>query len=233
MSAFPLMAGSLPAAPPPSADETYSRIASLVERIRERDSDAESELYSILNKGIRFVLMRQIRPLDDVDDRVHEIFMVALTAIREDRLRDPARLMGFIRSVMANQVATHITRTMKRREREVAADAAAVHLRDPRESPEQQAIDGERMECAQQMLQELCERDRTILIRFYVDGHTKEQIMAELNLTDTQFRLYKWRARARYDELLGKRLRRRTGACAKTNEGRRACGGMLGFSLSA
>jgi RNA polymerase sigma factor (sigma-70 family) len=233
MSASPIAITSRPTRTGSSAEEAYARIADLVERIRARDSAAESELYATLNKGIRFVLMRQIRPLSDVDDRVHEIFMVALKAIREDKLRDPARLMGFIRSVVANQVATHITRTMKKREREVGADAAAVHLRDPRDTPEQLAIDGQRLECAREMLQALCERDRTILIRFYVDGRSKEEIMHELNLTDTQFRLFKWRARAKYDELLQRRLRVRTINTAKNNEGRRGCGGVLRFAIDA
>ncbi|HZU24594.1 MAG TPA: sigma-70 family RNA polymerase sigma factor [Bryobacteraceae bacterium] len=232
MSASPIAAVTTVSRPPaPAGEETYSRIAGLVERIRARDEEAESELYATLNRGIRFVLMRQIRPLADVDDRVHEIFMVALKAIREDRLRDPARLMGFIRSVVANHVATHIARTMRKREREVGADAAAVHLRDPRQSPEQLAIDGERLECAREMLQALCERDRTILIRFYVDGRSKEEIMAELDLTDTQFRLFKWRARARYDELLQRRLRVRTRNAATVTQGRRACGAVLRFSM--
>lgn len=234
MSASPLAAVSLDRDPGPAAEETYGRIADLVERIRARDTEAESELYATLNKGIRFVLLRQIRPLADVDDRVHEIFMVALKAIREDKLRDPARLMGFIRSVVANQVATHIMRTVRKREREVGADAASIHLRDPRESPEQLAIDGERLQCAREMLQSLCERDRTILLRFYVDGHTKEQIMDELHLTDTQFRLFKWRARARYDGLLQRRLRLRSlNTAARNNEGRRACGGVLRFSIES
>ena len=204
--------------------EVPYRIALLVDRVRARDHEAEAELYEMLNKGIRFVIMRQIRPLADVEDRVHEVFMVTLAAIREDRLRDPARLMGFIRSVVANQVATHITRTARRRGREVAADAPGVNLRDPRRNPEQLAIEGERLECARKMLEELCERDRKILLQFYVHGHTREQIMADLNLTDTQFRLFKWRARARYDELVRRRLSRRLPSPAA------ACGGVLNYA---
>jgi len=213
-----------------SSAELSAPIAALVKRIRARDPEAETELYGLLNKGIRYALMRQIRPLADVDDRVHEIFMVTLTAIREDKLRDPARLMGFVRSVVANQVATHISRTVRKREREIGADTVGVILRDPGETPEEIAINGERLECARQMLQELCERDRTILLRFYVDGRSKEDIMAELNLTDTQFRLFKWRARARYDDLVHRRLKRRVSAGRQTGA---ACTGMLRIPVSA
>ena len=207
-----------------STPEIPDRIALLVDRVRARDHEAEAQLYEMLNKGIRYVIMRQIRPLADVEDRVHEVFMVTLSAIREERLRDPARLMGFIRSVVANQVATHITRTARRRGREVAADAAGVNLRDPRRNPEQLAIEGERIECARKMLGELCERDRKILLRFYVHGHSREKIMADLNLTDTQFRLFKWRARARYDELVRRRLSRRLPSPATS------CGGVLHYA---
>jgi len=52
-------------------------------------------------------------------------------------------------------------------------------------------------------------RDREILTRFYLQEQTQEEICAEMNLSDTQFRLLKSRAKARFGELGRKKLARR------------------------
>jgi len=54
------------------------------------------------------------------------------------------------------------------------------------------------------ILRSLPDRDREILTRFYLDEQTQEQICEDMNLTETQFRLLKSRAKARFGEL-GKR----------------------------
>jgi DNA-directed RNA polymerase specialized sigma subunit len=53
-------------------------------------------------------------------------------------------------------------------------------------------------------IQKLSERDRDVLTRFYLYEETQEQICQEMQLTETQFRLLKSRAKARFGEL-GKR----------------------------
>jgi RNA polymerase sigma-70 factor (ECF subfamily) len=50
----------------------------------------------------------------------------------------------------------------------------------------------------------LSDRDREILTRFYLDEQTQEKICEDMSLTETQFRLLKSRAKARFGEL-GKR----------------------------
>ena len=54
------------------------------------------------------------------------------------------------------------------------------------------------------VLRGISARDREILTRFYLYEQTQEQICAEMNLSETQFRLLKSRAKARFGEL-GKR----------------------------
>lgn len=55
----------------------------------------------------------------------------------------------------------------------------------------------------------LAVRDREILMRFYLDEQSQDQICAEMGLTETQFRLLKSRAKARFGELGRKALTRR------------------------
>ena len=54
-------------------------------------------------------------------------------------------------------------------------------------------------------------RDRGVLIRFYLREQTADEICHDLDLTETQFRLIKSRAKARYGELGKRRFAQRQG----------------------
>jgi RNA polymerase sigma-70 factor (ECF subfamily) len=56
------------------------------------------------------------------------------------------------------------------------------------------------------VLRELSERDREILVRFYLKEEPQEQICREMSLTETQFRLLKSRAKAKFGEIGRKKL---------------------------
>jgi hypothetical protein len=79
--------------------------APLVERIRAGDRAAMEELYGLFSKGIRFYLCRQLGP-QDLDDRLHDVFLTITQAIQSGELREPERLMGYVRTVVRRQVRT-------------------------------------------------------------------------------------------------------------------------------
>jgi RNA polymerase sigma factor (sigma-70 family) len=84
-------------------------------------------------------------------------------------------------------------------------------LSDHEPDPERRVLEKENQEVAMRMLGALPKRDREVLIRFYLQEQTAEEICRELNLTHTQFRLIKSRAKARYGELGRRRLSQRSG----------------------
>ncbi len=184
-------------------------MADLVRRIHDCDPDGETELYYVINNGLRYLLIRQIGCIDDVDDRIHELFIIVVRAIREERLRDASRLMGFIRAVMHHQVAGYIQGRVTRRRREVTDEAITLTVRDSRKTPEQQAIHQQQVRCARETLAQLRARDREILLRFYVKGEDAAQIRTEMRLTETQFRLIKSRAKLKFEQLVQARLNQR------------------------
>ena len=61
------------------------------------------------------------------------------------------------------------------------------------------------------LLNSIGKRDREVLIRFYLDEQTPDQICQAMKLTETQFRLIKSRAKARFGELGKRRFSLRTG----------------------
>jgi len=67
---------------------------------------------------------------------------------------------------------------------------------DDRQSPEQRVISAEQLAIMRELLQQVDERDRELLIRFYIHEHSVEDICADLNLSCNQFRLLKSRAKS-------------------------------------
>src|SRR5258707_3554576 len=105
----------------------------LVESIRGGDRIGMEELYRIFSRGVRYYLCRQLGP-QDLDDKVHDTFLIVVQAIRRGELREPERLMGFVRTVVRRQVAAQIDRAVQNR-REQADMETTVSVSDGRDSP--------------------------------------------------------------------------------------------------
>jgi len=180
---------------PPAADPWTL----LVARIQKGDQEALNELYQVFGRGVRFFMYRQLGP-QDIDDRVHDAFLIVVQAIQRGELRDPARLMGFVRTIVRRQVATRIDHLVQTRREQVPLEQGPV-IADRTGTPEDQAMGGQRMELMLKVLRGMSARDRDILTRFYLQEQTQEQICREMKLTDTQYRLLKSRAKARFGEL--------------------------------
>jgi RNA polymerase sigma-70 factor (ECF subfamily) len=178
--------------------------AALVTRIRDGDSEAMAELYTVFAKGIRYFLLRNLGP-EDLDDKVHDCFVIVAQAIRNGDLREPERLMGYVRTVVKRQIAASIDVAVQQRRNRVEFEDSMFYVSDWRENPERTVIAQQRAEIARKVLNGVSRRDRDILNRFYVLEQSQEQICADMSLTYNQFRLLKSRAKARFGEL-GKKV---------------------------
>ena len=179
-----------------TATAVYADWSDLVARIRSGQDDGMEELYQLFSRGIRSYLARQLG-LRELDDRVHDTFLIIVQAIKLGQLGDPERLMGFVRTVVRRQVAAHMDQLEGRKE-----PPQRVMSNDPRqENPEEAVAFQRRTEVIDQVLEALSQRDREILTRFYLQEQSQDQICRELDLTETQFRLLKSKAKARFGEL--------------------------------
>ena len=174
----------------------------LVTRIQRGDESGMEDLYRLFARGIRFYLCRQLG-IQELDDKVHDTFLIVVQAIRRGDLREPDRLMGFVRTVVRRQVAAHIDQVVHSRRDELHLDVG-VRVVDGRRNPEQNMAFQQKVDFMVEILNQLSERDREILTRFYLHEETQEEICEGMNLSETQFRLLKSRAKARFGDL-GKR----------------------------
>ena len=171
----------------------------LVERIRAGESSGMEDLYRVFSNGIRFYLYRQFGS-QDLDDKVHDIFVIVALAIQGGELREPERLMGFVRTVVRRQVAGYIESAVHSRLKQTGIDQGML-LSDRRPDPEHAAIERQNMELAMRVLNSVRKRDREVLIRFYLKEQTAPEICRDMDLSVTQFRLIKTRAKTRFGEL--------------------------------
>jgi RNA polymerase sigma-70 factor, ECF subfamily len=175
-----------------------------VDRIRAGDPLAMTELYSVFTRGIRYLLLRSLG-MEELDDRVHDCFLIVTEAIRSGELRDPARLMGYVRTVVRRHIAAGIEEAINKRRTTVEFEESVFSISDWKNNPEQNLVVRQRAEIARRVFNGVSRRDREILSRFYLQEQPQEQICEEMGLSYNQFRLLKSRAKARFGKL-GQRL---------------------------
>jgi RNA polymerase sigma-70 factor (ECF subfamily) len=165
-----------PATAPPATDEWTL----LVARIRQGDPNALTELYQIFGRGVRLLMFRQLGP-QDIDDRVHDAFLAVLQAIQKGGLRDSARLMGLVHTIVRRKIATHINHLVQARRQQVALEQGP-EIPDRNDTPEDHAMGHQQVNLMVKVLRDMTSRDCDILTRFYLHDQAQDQICREMDL---------------------------------------------------
>jgi RNA polymerase sigma-70 factor, ECF subfamily len=184
------------------ADGAPERMAELVARIREGSEPAMQELYDLVIQNASPYFRWRLGLCGfhgDLYDRLHDTFLTAMEAIVHGTIREPERLMGFVRAVVRHQATACVRRAAYRRRTDGPEDQD--QLADQRPTPERASMDAEQFEMMHTLLGQMKHSDRDILRRFYLEEQTQERICLEMKLTQTQFRLHKSRAKARFSSL--------------------------------
>lgn len=181
--------------------------ADLVARIKAGERQAEVELVERYCSRVKIIIRREVSDTTVAEDLYQEIFWTVIAKLRQGSVREPEKLSGFVCGV----ARTHVRHYFRRRvRREISIEnEEAIHL--PHSAPDQlkELLQKEKAEFVWQVLKEMPnERDVQALIRFYIAEEEKEQICADLGLTNLHFNLVLHRARARYKELYEQVMRR-------------------------
>ena len=174
----------------------------LVERVQARQATAFEELYALV-KNFTYFLMRQLGG-EDLQDKVHDVFLAVTQAIISGRLRDPERLVPYLTTMTRFYSYNQIERRVSRRR--VGCISEGFNTADPRVNLETSVYQQERAKIAHEVLSEMPRRDSDVLRRFYLQEQSKEQICNEMHLTPTQFRLLKSKAKSTFTQLGTRRL---------------------------
>jgi RNA polymerase sigma-70 factor, ECF subfamily len=174
----------------------------LVAGVQQGLPGSVEQLYGVFNKGIRYYLAKHLGP-EDLEDRVHDTFLIVLQSIKKGEVREPERLMGFVRTITRRTLAAHIDAMVHQRKESAGIDPDAL-IPDTNANPERDVIRRQKVDVVLKTLEKLSERDRELLHRFYLKEESQETICEAMSLSETQFRLMKSRAKARLG-LMGKK----------------------------
>ena len=180
-------------------------LAGLVRRIRAGDPAAESELVARFSRGLLLMLRRLVQNPALADDLHQETLALVLGKIRRGEVREPERLSGFIRSTARNLFIADRRKEARYRaldegQEEGAGPAATLADRGP--APLDRILAEEEARQVQRLLTELrFDRDRQLLLRFYLSDESKEEICADLEIEPERFNKVLFHARERLREL--------------------------------
>ncbi len=189
-----------------SPKQRPAEASELVGRIGAGDRQAEAELVQQFSPGLSRLLRYLTRDHALSEDLHQETFRIVLQKLRDQELREPSKLPGFIRTTAKNLHRAEYRKSSRRRTEGVEAIQDAP---DPAPSQLSQVLQEEDKKLVRQVLAELrSDRDRQILYRFHIAEEGKERICRSLDLGPLQFNLVLFRARRRFKELLHKHERR-------------------------
>jgi RNA polymerase sigma-70 factor, ECF subfamily len=175
--------------------------ADLARRIAAGDASAEEELVQRYSRGILYLLRRLGAPPELADDLHQETFRIVLERLRSRRLDDPAGLAAFLRGTARNLVTAERRKAARRR---TDPDEGELERAvNPSPSQLSAVLLDEEAETVRRLIGELpTDRDRQLLLRFYVAEEEKEDICTDLGLDSLHFNRVLFRARQRFKELL-------------------------------
>lgn len=174
----------------------------LVSAIASGDASAEVTLIHQYERGMKLILMRRVADFDAVNDILQETFSAVIFAIRDNKINDPERLPGFIRQVALNQLKTHYRKSSRYQTNQ------GEHInKRPDTSNSNDAITSLEQQQTKKMLinamrQLSTERDRQLLLRFYLREEDKSSICEDLELSPEHFDRVLYRARQRMKKIL-------------------------------
>jgi RNA polymerase sigma factor (sigma-70 family) len=175
----------------------------VVEMIRSGHPAGFEQLYAMA-RNFTYFIMRQLGT-DELQDKVHDVFVTAATAISAGKLRDSERLTPFLTTLTRFYTYGQIDRRVTRRK--YVAQLDHTNIPDGSVNLEHNIYTQQKKELVREVLRSMPKRDRDVLHRFYVEEQSKEQICREMNLTPTQFRLLKSKAKTSFAKLGQRKLK--------------------------
>lgn len=178
--------------------------ADLARRIAAGETAAEAELVQRYSRGLLYLLRRLGASPDLADDLHQETFRIVLERLRGKGIDDPAGLAAFLRATARNLLIAERRKTARRRTE--ADDEELARTEYPAPSQLSAVLLDEEAETVRRLISELpTDRDRQILLRFYVAEEEKETICADLGLDSLHFNRVLFRARQRFKEIFRQR----------------------------
>ena len=167
------------------------------------DRNAYGRIVAASQNTVTSVALAITRDVPTSEDIAQDAFLSAWQHLR--KLNSPDSFLPWLRQITRNLARDHL-RGLRRGPRPVDADAAIAAAADPGPTPVQQLLDGERQHAAAELISGLPEDSREVLLLFYREGQSSQQVATLLGLSDAAVRKRLSRARQLVREDLLKRF---------------------------
>jgi RNA polymerase sigma-70 factor (ECF subfamily) len=172
------------------------------------DRQAESRMLIALRPGVLAVLrFGAFHRWVDAEDLTQETLHIVVERVRARTIDDPRKVFAFA-AATARNLALNAARKVLRQQTVVDSelvDELAQNL-EMEQSELSEQDDRQLAEAVAALLEELpTERDRQLLMRFYLDGTDKQQLCQELGLSPKHFDRVLMRARSRLRTIIERR----------------------------
>lgn len=185
-----------------NTSEVCERIVTL---ILAGDSQGEELLYSTFSRGLRYLAAKHCP--EYADDCCHDTILTVTRQIKGGQLKTPAALPGYINIVLKRTAWNKKLESERLGANDEVFTTVVQTRSDDRCDPQRMLEIEERTQILRDGLRSLKPQEQEILTRFYLKGEKPEYICAQMNLTETQFRLNKSRSKQKLESFTSKRLR--------------------------
>jgi RNA polymerase sigma factor (sigma-70 family) len=163
--------------------------STLAEGARGCDSSAEEELICHFSERVRFLVLSRTRDPEAARDLTQDVLLAVVQALRNGHLREAERLPAFVYGTARNLINNYLRTRSRRLPREcpISDELCPASAPDPIESTE-------RVVLVQQVLKDLDEIDRQVLLMTLIEGLKPGEIAIRHGLTSEVVRTRKSRA---------------------------------------
>ena len=197
--------GACPVASEERGLEFFAFDASYLEKLRSGDAQTEEHFVRYFSELIRLKLRSRLNSREAIEDVRQETFVRVLSLLRAKKgLRQADRLGAFVNSVCNNVLLEHYrSKSKSDTNLEDAPDVVLVN-RGPDALSLLETKDTERI--VRQILNELTERDRSLLRSVLLEERDKDEVCAELGITREYLRVLIHRAKQSFRDFYMNRL---------------------------
>lgn len=160
------------------------------------DREAEAELFRRMAPRVRLYGLRHLRDAAAADDLTQQVLMTTLEALRAGRLREPEKLASFVLGT-CRMTVLDLRRGAQRKER--LLQQFGPDLVVPAQPPEV-LFDHERLT---RCVQNLKERERTVVVMTFYDERTGADVAGLLGISEANVRVIRHRAVHQLRECMG------------------------------
>lgn len=166
--------------------------APYLDRLRSGDRSTQVHFVAYFGELIRLKLGKRLRSFAAIEDVQQETFARVLRVLTEKGIHQPERLGAFVNSVCNNVLHEH----QRSAYREIPAEEGVVDsIPDPAFGVIDAIATGQMQQAVRQILNELSEKDRSLIKALFFEERDKDELCCELGVDRQYLRVLLHRAK--------------------------------------